>query len=207
MTLRARLTRVVPASALAILALAVLAGPAAAKKQSSSVTVEASKQVDQAIPPATSPTSWGLFTSTIDIGNRYAKKRIRDLNVTLQGTANTQGAPGGLYTTITSPSGGIQTVIFGITGTAWGPVTIDDESPFLIGFSAPPCPQLYLCEPYKGSAKGGDGETPLALLDNGKVRGTWTLTIYNQNNSPTAVNNLVSWGITVVAGKPYALKN
>lgn len=65
--------------------------------------VRIAKQVSQTIPNATSPTGWGIFPSTINLGNRFAKRRIRDVNVTLQGTASSQGAPVGLVATLTAP--------------------------------------------------------------------------------------------------------
>ena len=45
---------------------------------------------------------------------------------------------------------------------------------------------------------------PLWPMDNGRVRGTWTLTVMDGNAGNTNVLNL--WRLNVVAGRPFKTK-
>lgn len=180
----------------------------AKKKRKVGGTVDITKAVNQQVPDRAAGvnTPFGVLTSTIDVaGKKFKKARARDVNVTLQTTGSAAGAAGDLHAELTAPNGATVTLFAFLSGQSVGPLTLDDESPALL-FAAPqPCVvATWLCEPYAGTARPSvDGISigPLAVMDNGPVKGTWTLRVFDFDDTLTSVLN--SWRLNVVAGKPY----
>ena len=218
-------------AAVLCLALLIPGSPAEAKKKKkerSGGRVQITKTAAQPIPDANPPFgagAYGSIDSTIVVGKQGAGRVIRDVNVTVQtqGTSNHTSPPAppslngpteavDLAAILRAPNGAHLTVFaqlipgLGSPSTfaafpSIGPLTLDDEARRSLGMFNPHDPfELYA--PYAGAAR--PPFKALALMDNGPVRGTWTLTVLDELNSGTST--LVSWGIDVSAGKPYLTK-
>lgn len=215
----------------AALCLVLLTSPADAKKKKgkSGGRVQVAKTANQPIPDANPPFGAGALgrvDSTIVVGKQGAGRLIRDVNVTLQtqGTSNHTSPPApailngpteaiDLVAILRAPNGahltlfsqlipGLGSPIAFAAFPSMGPLTLDDEARRTLGIFNPHDPfELYA--PYAGAAKPQQGK-PLAIMDNGPVSGTWTLTVLD--SLTTGTSNLVSWGIDVTAGKPYLTK-
>ena len=217
----------------AALSLALLsAAPAESKKKKggkSGGRVQITKTANQPIPDANPPFgdgALGRIDSTIVVGKEGAGRLIRDVNVTLQtqGTSNhtTPPAPSSLngpteavdlIAILRAPNGahltlfsqlipGLASPLAFAAFPSIGPLTVDDEARRTFGIFNPHDPfELYA--PYAGAAKPQFGK-PLALMDNGPVTGTWTLTVLDSLTSGRS--NLVTWAIDVTAGKPFLTK-
>jgi hypothetical protein len=202
------------AIAAVVLGCLLAASPAQAKKKGGKGggTLDVTKVVNAPIPDAVGINpgpfnQFSAFPSTIDAGNQFRGRKIRDVNVTVQTLGLTGNDPAtDLRAILTAPNGGTVS-LFGSLSTASlapnpsiGPLTLDDETRLALGGGAPDNPtELYA--PWAGTATA-DGL--LAALDNGPVRGTWTLTI--QDLTPGDTSSLVSWRLDVVAGKPFRTK-
>lgn len=182
-------------------------------------TLDVSKAVNAPIPDAgpVPPGSffgpYGVLTSTIDAGKQFKGRKVRDVNVTVQtlGTSGTAPADD-LMARLTAPNGATTTLFTNLSGTvnamfmpnpnpSIGPLTLDDESPLSLGSESPDnATQLFM--PWAGTAQPSG--RPLAVMDNGPVRGTWTLALLDVFNTETS--NLVSWRLNVLAGRPYKTK-
>jgi hypothetical protein len=192
---------------------ALLAGTAEAKKKGGGI-FNATNAANLPVP-AGSDASAGLATSTISAGKQFKGKRIRDVNVTLQLTG-TGGGTGGPLTelgaTLSAPNGAT-TVLFFFSlgpGTAAGPLTLDDESLLNLG-SGPQTDPTQLYAPYQGSAQPDGqffGTSTLSVMDNGPVRGAWTLRILDlaDSSADPHTNVLNSWSLRVAAGNPFQTK-
>jgi subtilisin-like proprotein convertase family protein len=189
------------------LAFAAAAPGAAIAKKSPNVNVL--KEVNAAVPDAT-PSGSGVLESTIEVGKRFRGKRIRDVEVTLQaGAATGNNTILDLQIRLTSPTGqSVWLLPLGIgPGNILGPVTFDDESEvtLMIGGSAVGDPTL-LPPPWQGTVQPqgaalGTGSKPLSLMDGGRVRGTWTLTVNDLVANDTST--LHFWRLNVSARRPY----
>ena len=199
---RARVTGALVA-AVALMASAVPAAEAKKGGGTVNITRTPNAPVPDRGPGATDP--FGHVATTIEVGNKFKGKRIRDVDVTVQ----TAGATGTLPTNdldmyLTAPNGATVHLVNNLFGpspgapVSIGPLTLDDESPLLLGRGPPENPtELYA--PYSGSARPVQGA--LAELDNGRVKGTWTLEVTDNNDGETSV--LSSWTLNVDTGKPY----
>jgi subtilisin-like proprotein convertase family protein len=193
-----------------VLALSVALGAGAAdakKKGKVGGTANITKTVNQQVPdrPAGPNAPFGVLTSTIDVGGKKFKgTKVRDVNVTLQTTGSAANAAGDLLAELTAPNKATVTLFLQLSGQSVGPLTLDDESSALIA-GPQPCPVAnWLCEPYAGTARpsiDGFGLGSLSVMDNGPAAGTWTLRVYDFDDTLTNVLN--SWKLKVVAGKPY----
>jgi hypothetical protein len=214
-----------------LVALTATAADASAKRKSPS-TVKVAKAAKLAIPDKSGPPGAGIdgvASSSIVVGKRFRGRLIRDVDVTLQTTGTgdkTLMPPGGpvigpfegidVAAILRAPNGGHVTLfesfdlslpIVSVMPTVFGafpsigPLTLDDEARIdLFGLNANDPTTLHA--PFSGRAR--PGYKPLALLDGGRVRGRWTLTMLD--GSETGTSTLASWRLRVAAGKPYQTK-
>jgi hypothetical protein len=191
-----------------------IAAPAATAKKKGGGAVNVTKPVNLPIPDAT-PGSLatglngqaGILTSTIDVGKQFKGRKIRDVNVTVQ-TAGTSGntPANDLVFRLTAPNGATMALFAnlaaagGAPNLSIGPLTIDDQGRLLLGTGAPSNP-TQLFAPWAGTAVGFG---PLAVMNNGPVRGTWTLRGIDVTTGETS--NLVFWSLQVTAGRPFQTK-
>jgi subtilisin-like proprotein convertase family protein len=180
----------------------------AKKKKKSGGTADITKQVNQTVPDATATTD-GLLTSTITIGGKkFNKTKVRDVNVTLQGTGDTGGNNGSaadIAAQLTAPNGASTWLIDqSLSGQSFGPLTFDDETFFRVAGLTADAPND-LASPYVGSMQpdcfSAHGGCTLSVNDNGPASGTWTLRVFDRDNGQTTVLNF--WRLVVVAGKPF----
>jgi hypothetical protein len=186
---------------------------ALAKKKGGGGSVNITKPVNLPIPdavdggPAAVFDVVGILRSPIDVSKRFQGRRIRDVNVTVQtlGTSGTTPAED-LGAILTAPNGGTVPLFstlftpFSTPNPSLGPLTLDDEARLELGSGEPHDPtDLYA--PWAGTATPSD---LLTTLDNGAVRGTWMLTMFDGTRMETS--NLVSWRLQVVAGRPFLTK-
>jgi hypothetical protein len=182
--------------------------PAAKAKRKGGGSVEVTQQVNSPIPDGSVNFMGadGVVVSTIDVGKRLKGKRIRDVNVTFQTIGNTgTDYPLDFFDLgffLVAPNGATTRLLDWISGGNIGPLTLDDESNKALGGQFPSNP-FQLPSPHIGTARPGE---PLAVMDGGPVRGRWTLVALDQLANPPAVSTLVSWKLSVVAGKPYRTK-
>jgi hypothetical protein len=194
-----------------IAAIAILApGTAAGKKHVGPSTLDVTNPVNATVPTrASAPDAPdGVLTSTIVVGKRFAGKRIRDVNITLQTTGHTGSLSAASISPILSAPNGATVRLFtglssggGSGGDNIGPLTLDDESPLSLAVLTPSNP-LGLYVPWIGTARPESRR--LAVMDDGPVRGTWTLTVLNRLPSQSSV--LDSWRLVVAAGRPFATR-
>jgi hypothetical protein len=195
-----------------------IAAPVAAAKKKGGGTLNVTRTLNAPIPDRASNTGpVGVFSTTIDVGKQFKGRKIRDVNVTVQ-TAGTSpydptnfGPVNNLTAKLFAPNGA-HTTLFGFLLAALipggsapnqnlGPLTLDDESPLSLGSFAPHnATEIYA--PWAGTAMPIG--KPLAVMDGGPARGTWTLTITDRGNGQTS--NLVSWSINAVTGPPFLTK-
>lgn len=193
-----------------------LAGPAVGAKKGGGV-LDNTTVVNAPIPdrPSGGTTIFGRLDSTTTVGRRFKGRVVRDVNVTVQTTGTSGNEPASqVIANLTAPNGAI-TRLFGgllpplapptfssfVAFPSLGPLTLDDESRFNIGVFAPRSP-VELYAPYAGGARPTG--KPLAVMDGGPVRGTWTLTVLDAVNGQTS--NLASWRLNVIAGRPFVTK-
>jgi hypothetical protein len=204
-----------PIAVLVLVACAALAvagpGTANAKKKKKKVggTVNASKTLNQGIPDFNG-TTYGLLTSTINVGKKFKGLVIRDVNVHIQTTGNTPGSDGSaeeIFVSLSAPNGTTTWLFGSLFGPSIGPLTIDDESVNALQTLEPPAREpTRLAAPYAGTAQPDcydvNGSCLLAAMDGGPVKGSWTLRAYDVRD-PGQLSTLNSWGIKVQTGKPY----
>lgn len=201
------------------LAVCLMVAPSAALgKKKGGGTVDITQSVNAPIPDAGPPdpasigfSAPGTLTSMIDVGKRFQGKRIRDVNVTLQTVGTSGTAPASdIRASLSAPNGTtvfLFTALAGYTGNpsvSIGPLTLDDEARLLLGEGFPTDP-FHLFIPWAGTATPlPDFSEPLATMDNGPVRGTWTLIV--QDLFPPETSTLISWRLNVLAGRPFKTK-
>jgi hypothetical protein len=191
--------------------LCVAAGPSAAKK---SKTFEKSLSVGAPIvdAPASGPST--PVRSDITVPKKYKKKIVGDVNVTFQTTGTANGAATDVNLKLSAPN---QRTVYliapytagnALTGTNIGPLTLDDEAPTVICNSTTfSCsdPNASLIAPFAGTANmqglGNLNTSPLHAFDGLKMRGTWTLTVWDRTQNGDT-NTLNSWGIRIKPAKP-----
>jgi subtilisin-like proprotein convertase family protein len=194
---RARFALVSVALALALFA---LPGAVAAKKG----RVDVTNQANLSIPIGTAATA-GLAQSTIEVGNAFKGRRVRDVNVTLHIAGTGANSIAGLYSTLTAPNGASTLLHFSLApGSLLGPLTLDDESPLSLAAGSPQPLAGYLFQPWQNSAQPDGG--PLSVMDGGRVKGPWTLSVIDILTAPHT-NTLGFWRLEVATGKPLQTKN
>jgi hypothetical protein len=183
----------------AVLAMMGSAGDALAKKKVRTVSVTTSPNATVPGPSGPNP---GVLVSTANLGGKAKGRKIRDVNVTIQTTGSVPLAASNILGKLTSP-GGANTFIFAaLQSQNAGPLTLDDESKFILSTS-PPSNDLLLGPPYIGTAQPGftGSGRPLAVMDGDRAKGAWTLTLLTIGGG--ANNVLNSWTLTVRAGLPF----
>jgi subtilisin-like proprotein convertase family protein len=180
-----------------------------AKKKSKSKTFEESVVVNASVPDEVAAGRSTPITSTITIPKKFKKKVVGDVNVTgIQTTGNLPSAANDLIFTLSAPSGRTVQIINTIGDQNLGPLTLDDDTPISIcDTPAPPCsdPAQALNRPFAGTSNlrevGTQGSGPLSTFDGLKMRGTWTLTVWDEVSiGQTSVFN--AWGLRVKPAKP-----
>jgi subtilisin-like proprotein convertase family protein len=182
-------------------------GDLAIAKKKGGGTAQITKQVNLPVPDATATTN-GLLASTIHVGGkRFKGTVIRDVNVTLQTTGLSAQSAGQIDARLTAPNG-MTTWLLGnnLAEQSIGPLTLDDESPNYLGGTAGRDP-TDLVSPYIGTAQpdcfSAPGVCTLWPMDGGPASGTWTLRVYDVDDSAVATSILNFWRLRVVAGRPY----
>jgi hypothetical protein len=182
-------------------------GEAIAKKKSKGGPFASSTGIDQIVTPATTgpPFTPGILTSSVTAGKKFKGRQIADVNATVQWNVSGLGSDlDDLSVLLTAPNGATSFLVSqGLFGTALGPLTLDDETSRTLNGDDPADfqGQNFLSSPYIGSAE--PSFVPLAVMDNGPVRGTWTLTVENFEDTATEVHTFQSWGLQVATkGKP-----
>jgi hypothetical protein len=200
--------RVVAVALLVALAITPVA-EAQKKKKGGGGAVDITKAVGAVIPDRApgGPFGgvYGQLTSTIEVGKRFKGRRVRDVNVTVQTLGATGTNPADdLVAVLTAPNGASARLFESLEGyttpeSSIGPLTLDDESPFFLG-GGPPIVAAALFQPWAGTAESFD---PLALMDDGPVRGTWTLKMLDGSAAGGGTSVLSFWRLDVIAGRPY----
>jgi hypothetical protein len=127
--------------------------------------------------------------------------------VTLQTTGLSAQSAGQIDARLTAPNG-MTTWLLGnnLAEQSIGPLTLDDESPNYLGGTAGRDP-TDLVSPYIGTAQpdcfSAPGVCTLWPMDGGPASGTWTLRVYDVDDSAVATSILNFWRLRVVAGRPY----
>jgi hypothetical protein len=205
MSIRTRQALVLLAAALAAISLLGPGSALAKKKAKRPAVLDLTNAATQVIPARQGPDGPdGMISSSLVPPKRFKGLVIRDVNVTLQTTGVTGNFPAaGVQPQLTAPNGATVPLFRGLqsaTGAAnIGPLTIDDESPLSLAVLAPGNPTT-LYDPWVGSARPQGGRR-LAVMDNGPVRGTWTLTVVGGLEDQVSVLN--AWRIRVSVGRPY----
>jgi subtilisin-like proprotein convertase family protein len=164
--------------------------------------------LDDAAAGASTP-----VVSTINVGKKFKNGVIGDVNVTgITTTGANNDAPDDLEVKLTAPNGTTVRLI-GSNNIAdnfqnLGPLTLDDDTATATcAVAAPPCPNPLqsLNAPHAGTANlvelGGGGSGPLSAFDGGPMRGTWTLTVWDEADAGQS-STFNSWGLKVTAAKP-----
>jgi hypothetical protein len=204
---------------LGILALALvtalgmtLGSSAEAKKKKKGPTVfQASVSPNAAIPDDNPTGPSTPLTSTITVGKKFKGRQVADVNVTgLQTTGNVDGAADDLGFKLTAPNGRTVRLVTpgNLGGTSIGPLTIDDQSPVSICDSTTPTcedPSSTLVQPFAGTANelslGSGGTGGLKAFRLVFMKGTWTLTVWDESGSgQTSVLN--AWGLQITRARP-----
>jgi hypothetical protein len=203
---RTLLTTAVMVAAAALL----WAGPAAAKGGKSR-TFERSLTPNLAIPDASPGGFFGIARSQINVPKKFKGKVVSDVNVTgIQTTGSGADAAEDNWLVLGAPNGRTLIMTFGLTGQNVGPLTLDDDTSTSLCTSPTPTPECSLQDPeslgqpFAGTANlafRGNGTGSLAYFNGLKMRGTWTLTVVDDNDdNVTSVLN--AWGLKIKAAKP-----
>jgi len=189
------------------LAISLGAGTAAAKKKKKKSRIaEVSRTVNLPIPNG-SAAAYGEVATTIALGKQFRGLRIRDVNVTVQTTGNAATSAEDLIGQLTAPNGASSSIFYGLDGQSIGPLTLDDQATrTLAPDTPPPTSSYFLFPPYVGTAQPGLSvlANELSVMNEGPARGTWRLRIFDDSAGGTSVLN--SWGLRVVAGRPFQTK-
>jgi subtilisin-like proprotein convertase family protein len=191
----------VSAALVLTLCAATLPATAGAKKKSNRVDV--TNQANLSIPVGTAATA-GLAESTIEVGKRFKGRRIRDVNVTIHIVGTGTNSVVGLRTTLTAPNGATTLLEYSLgPGSQIGPLTLDDEAPVSLITGAPSGLAGFLFVPWQGAAQADGG--PLGVMDDGGVRGTWTLRVIDTSTT-VHTNTLSFWRLEVATGRALKTK-
>jgi hypothetical protein len=181
------------------------------KKKKTPSVFAASVTPNAAIPddPANGPST--PITSTITVGKKFKGKTVGDVNVTgIQTTGSATDAADDVGLRLTAPDGTSVLLInpTGIGDVSIGPLTLDDDTPVAIcDFVTPPCdfPDQTLNRPFAGTANllflGSGGSGPLSAFNGSPMRGTWTMTAWDEGDIGKT-NVLNSWGVQITAARP-----
>ena len=152
--------------------------------------------------------------STITVGKKFKNSVIGDVNVTgITTTGNASDAPDDLEFKLTAPNGTtirlIQTGDLADNFLSVGPLTLDDDTATGVCSATPPCPNPLQSSvaPHAGTINllelGGGGSGPLSSFNGGPMRGTWTMTVWDEIDAPAGqTSTFNSWGLKITAAKP-----
>lgn len=202
--MNSRRTRLALAGILA-LALSVTAGlgtsAQAKKKKVKPVTFSQTVAVNAGIPDAA--VAAGPSTpvrSDITLGSKFKGKVISDLDLTnVQTTGSAANALNDLTFKLTAPNKRTVVLIEGLGGQSLGPLTVNDDTKTGICDSATPTcrdPDATLLQPFAGTANNIDQDDdlrPMSSFNGVPMKGTWQLTVFDNNN--TLTSTLVQWGL------------
>jgi subtilisin-like proprotein convertase family protein len=184
------------------------------KKKKTSTTVNLTKAVNQVVPPEATGTvdKSGVLTSQIVVGKKFKGRQISDVNATIQFSVSGTGSDlDDLFIALTAPNGATSELFSNsASGTTLGPLILDDEAfptQFVCSSNTNPADDqesYCLYPPYIGRVQ--PYYIPLAVMDGGPAKGTWTLTAYNAEDDPLEVHTFGSWGIEVKTHSPYVQK-
>jgi len=187
-----------------------LAGSADAKKKKKAgpSVFQQSVSPNAAIPDDATTGPSTPVNSNITVGKKFKGKVVGDVNVTgVQTTGSADGALNDLVFRLISPTGrSVVLLADSGTGASMGPLTFDDDT-FTEMCYSPPCqwaPQT-LNPPYVGTVNleynGAAGTGPLAQLNGLPMKGTWTLSVWDEGG-PGTTSVLNAWGLRITAKKP-----
>lgn len=184
-----------------------VSGQATAKKKKPAPSLfTGSKTVNTAIPDGTVATGPSTpVRSEIVIGKRFKGKTVGDVNVTIQSTGSAAGAANDLTFKLSAPNGRTDLIFESLGSQSIGPLKLDDDTRTGICNSATATcrdPDATLLQPFAGTANTLDQDDdmrPLSMLDGVRMKGTWTLTVYDNNNNLTSTFN--QWSLEVRAAK------
>ena len=160
------------------------------------------------VPPVGQP-NLGL-SSKITVPKKYKGKVVGDVNVTgFQTTGSAASAANDLDVYLIAPNGRTELIVFAAPGQNVGPYTMDDDTSASACFSAP-CsdPFQSLNPPWAGTANltrsfvGAFPLGPLSNFDGIKMKGTWTLKVFDIGSAATSVLN--QWGLRIKPAKPVS---
>jgi hypothetical protein len=203
----------------ALLALALLAGltlgaSATAAKKKKSKTFDSSIVLNAPIPDQTAMNApANPVRSVIKVGKKFKGKVVGDVNVLgIQTTGSGNGAADDLNFKLTSPTGRTVYLISNVgngsalTGQSFGPLTLDDDVSTSVCSLTLPCadPNQSLHPPFAGTANllglGTGNSGPLSVYNGLRMRGDWTLTAWDNDDSTTSTLN--GWGLRIKPAKP-----
>jgi hypothetical protein len=198
-----------PITAILVCVLLLVAGLSAGaadakKKKKAAGPLSVTKPVNLAVPDrALFPSPYGRLDSTIVVGKKFKNRTIRDVNVTFQTAGNDVDSAQDFAAQVTAPNGATAWLVLQLSGQNIGPLTLDDESQFLLGGSTPSGFPI-LAAPYQGAARPGiEGLGSLSPLDFGPVKGNWTLQAFDTDGTPAGITStLISWTLNVKTGGP-----
>jgi hypothetical protein len=190
---------------------AVDAGAAKKKKKKAPATFAATKTVNGVVTDAPVAGVSTPLDSTITVGKQFKGKLVGDLNVTgIRTTGSAAMAADDLVFRLIGPGGRAVLLIGfqnGIGDVDIGPLTLDDDTRTSIcNDVAPTCtdPDRTLLQPFAGTANLiglGTGDTgPLSSFNRTRMKGTWTLRLWDDNNNGLT-NTLIAWGLKITPAK------
>jgi hypothetical protein len=181
------------------------------KKHKSASVFAASVTPNAAIPDEVANGPSIPITSTISVGKKFKGKTVGDVNVTgIQTTGNATDAADDVGLRLTAPDGTNVLLInpTGIGDVSIGPLTFDDDTSVSICDAiTPPCdfPGQTLNRPFAGTANllfmGSGGSGPLSAFNGSAMRGTWTMTAWDEADIGKT-NVLNTWGVQITAARP-----
>ena len=180
-------------------------------------TFSEQKTVGAAIPDDAAAGASVPVVSEITVPKKkYKKSLVGDVNVTnLQTSGAVADAADDLFAELTAPNGRTVLLFATVGDISLGPWTMDDDTKISICDSpTPPCenPNAQLNQPFAGTSNllhnnddvSTDGIAgPLSNFDGIKMKGTWTLTIWDEISGQTSTFN--QWGLQIKPQKPPAV--
>jgi hypothetical protein len=199
--------------ALLCVALVCLFGAAAADAKKKAKVFEQVLTVNAPIldDPETSPAT--PVSSEFKVPKKFKGKVVGDVNVLgIQTTGAVDDAANDLVAYLRAPNGRTMRIFAFVGDQNLGPWTLDDDSPTSICDAATPTscsgsgniPFFTLAQPFAGTSNTmftrTAGTGPLNTFNGGRMRGTWTLSILDDDALQTSTLN--QWGLRIKAAKP-----
>jgi subtilisin-like proprotein convertase family protein len=168
----------------------------------------ASLSPNAAIPDAPAAGASTPVRTSLVAGKSFKGKVVGDLDVTgITTTGDVADAADDVNFRLTAPNGRTVQLSGGHGDQSVGPWTLDDESRASIcDISNPPCPDpaQSLNRPFAGTSNVIDTGVatvgPLSAFDGVPIKGTWTLTAFD--DATTQSSTLNAWGLRITPAKP-----